>query len=65
MGGFMNDRALLNFSCDFDEHRHWHVAPPDEYFDELRRVSVNQIVWGGNYFGYLRANGCTWLYLLG
>jgi site-specific DNA-methyltransferase (adenine-specific) len=24
--------------------------PPQEYFDELFRVSVNQIVWGGNYF---------------
>jgi site-specific DNA-methyltransferase (adenine-specific) len=24
--------------------------PPPEYFDELRRVSVNQIIWGGNYY---------------
>lgn len=24
--------------------------PPPEYFDELRRVSKRQIVWGGNYF---------------
>ena len=23
---------------------------PKEYFDELFRVSKNQIVWGGNYF---------------
>ena len=29
----------------------WDVKPPDEeYFAELRRVSVNQIIWGGNYF---------------
>lgn len=28
----------------------WDVAPSREYFDELRRVSENQIVWGGNYF---------------
>ena len=28
----------------------WDVAPPPEYFDELRRVSKNQIIWGGNYF---------------
>lgn len=28
----------------------WDVAPGREYFDELRRVSENQIVWGGNYF---------------
>lgn len=24
--------------------------PSPEYFDELRRVSKNQIIWGGNYF---------------
>lgn len=28
----------------------WDVAPPKEYFDELFRVSKNQIIWGGNYF---------------
>lgn len=28
----------------------WDVSPPAEYFDELRRVSKNQIIWGGNYF---------------
>jgi len=26
------------------------AAPGREYFDELRRVSKKQIVWGGNYF---------------
>ncbi|MBQ6398450.1 MAG: site-specific DNA-methyltransferase [Oscillospiraceae bacterium] len=30
--------------------RHWDVAPPREYFDELARVSKNQVIWGGNYF---------------
>jgi site-specific DNA-methyltransferase (adenine-specific) len=25
-------------------------TPAKEYFDELKRVSKNQIVWGGNYF---------------
>ncbi len=28
----------------------WDVAPPEEYWDELFRISVNQIIWGGNYF---------------
>ena len=32
--------------------------PKDEYFMELKRVSKNQIVWGGNYFPYLWKNGC-------
>lgn len=25
-------------------------TPPPEYFNELRRVSKHQIIWGGNYF---------------
>jgi len=28
----------------------WDVKPTKEYFTELKRVSKNQIVWGGNYF---------------
>lgn len=28
----------------------WNVAPSQEYFDELFRVSKNQIIWGGNFF---------------
>ena len=28
----------------------WDVAPDKEYFEELFRVSRNQIIWGGNYF---------------
>ena len=35
----------------------WDVAPKQEYFDELFRVSRNQIIWGGNYFG-LPPNRC-------
>ena len=41
----------------------WDSSPPKkEYFDELFRVSKNQIVFGGNYFvEYLRSSKC-WLY---
>lgn len=28
----------------------WDVAPNQEFFDELRRVSNAQIIWGANYF---------------
>lgn len=35
------------------EYSQWDVKPKLEYFEELRRVSKNQIVWGGNYFGEL------------
>lgn len=28
----------------------WDVAPGEEYFEQLFRVSRNQIIWGGNYY---------------
>lgn len=28
----------------------WDVAPTQEFFDELKRVSEHRIIWGGNYF---------------
>ncbi len=30
--------------------KEWDECPQPEYFEELRRVSQNQIIWGGNYF---------------
>lgn len=38
-----------------EEYSQWDNKPNDEYFDELFRVSKNQIIWGGNYFGHLWA----------
>lgn len=31
----------------------WDAVPKQEYFNELFRVSNNQIIWGGNYFELL------------
>jgi site-specific DNA-methyltransferase (adenine-specific) len=28
----------------------WDIKPNKSYFNELARVSINQIIWGGNYF---------------
>ena len=36
---------------EFVKGKDWDsCAPNDEYFNELFRVSKNQIIWGGNYF---------------
>ena len=32
------------------EWKHWDVLPTQEYFDEIFRISKNQIIWGWNYF---------------
>lgn len=34
-----------------DKTENWDIhIPSKEYFEQLRRVSKNQIIWGGNYF---------------
>lgn len=42
--------------CSKIENRNWKPAcwdsepPPSDYFEQLFRISKNQIIWGGNYF---------------
>lgn len=36
-----------------DEYSQWDIKPDQSYFEELFRVSKDQIIWGGNYFGQL------------
>lgn len=43
--GKLKNRTLNNSNCEWDN-----TIPTNEYFDELKRVSKNQIIWGGNYF---------------
>jgi site-specific DNA-methyltransferase (adenine-specific) len=43
-GQLLKNRALFSGSTM------WDIAPTKEYFNELFRVSKNQIIWGGNYF---------------
>ena len=50
----MHNRAFMKGS---KKGSAWDVAPPPEYFDQLRRVSQNQIIWGGNYFPSIWAHG--------
>ena len=38
------------FQTLFGENKWDNNTPKQEYFDELFRVSKNQIIWGGNYF---------------
>ena len=42
------------------EKKTWDNAIPDDnYFKELKRISANQIIWGGNYFlDYLGGSQC-------
>lgn len=50
--GKLKDRVLNKSSIGWDND-----VPSPEYFQELTRVSKNQIIWGGNYYG-LPATRC-------
>lgn len=43
--GKLKNRTLNQSDCSWDAE-----PPTDEYFQELFRVSKNQVIWGGNYF---------------
>jgi site-specific DNA-methyltransferase (adenine-specific) len=44
-GGKLKNRVLNTSKIDWDYEK-----PTEKYFNELFRVSKNQIIWGGNYF---------------
>lgn len=46
-GGKLKDRVLNKNAKKFAT---WDLKPTPEYFEQLFRVSKNQIIWGGNYF---------------
>lgn len=41
---------LKNRCLNSGNIQRWDTRPSKEYFEELFRVSKNQIIWGGNYF---------------
>ena len=44
------------------EKKNWDTERPQKvYFDELFRISKNQIIWGGNYFADLLPPKRGWL----
>ena len=40
----------------------WDVKPNESYFNELKRVSKNQIIWGGNYFTEFLYPTQSWIF---
>lgn len=50
-----------NSQVKFKEHSWDNEIPTNEYFNQLFRVSKNQIIWGGNYFPYIWSKGCRGL----
>jgi site-specific DNA-methyltransferase (adenine-specific) len=55
--GIKNGNSHVAKRKDYDLFEN--TAPEIIYFEELKRVSKNQIIWGGNYFG-LRGGYICW-----
>jgi len=54
-----NGRPII---CKPKKIGNWDNKRPDkQYFDELKRVSKNVIVWGGNYFADILGASTCWL----
>ena len=54
------NKKFMSCSRSIGQGKHWDKSTPSkEYFVELKRVSKNQIIWGGNYFiDYLQNTRC-------
>lgn len=54
-GRFNRYRKVDGSPIDIDA---WDKTPPQAFFDEIFRVSKNQIIWGANYFDCMPATRC-------
>ena len=57
-GGGSHTKSSVKFHQMYSEnHKNWDKPENPEYFQELVRVSKNQIIWGGNYYNLGRTRG--------
>ena len=66
-GGVTQGGYMQNTSSVLAKNKSYHLSlweqnkPSKQYFDELRRVSTNQIIWGGNYFADMLPPSQCWI----
>lgn len=51
-GFYGNKQSSIGVSRIYEKTDEWSL-PTITYFNELKRVSVNQIIWGANYFDFI------------
>lgn len=56
-----NNHSKRARSKDYGKYTWNDQIPSKEYFEEMIRVSKNQIIWGGNYFTEYLKNSSCWL----
>ena len=63
-GGYMKNKMGGGVAKNRNDYHLslWQCGKPDKsYFDELMRVSKNQIIWGGNYYASLLTDQQCWI----
>ena len=63
-GGYMTNHVSGGVARNRNDYHLalWSQEPPQlEYFSELKRVSKNQIIWGGNYFASMLTDSQGWI----
>lgn len=63
-GGYMKNQQGGGIARNRNDYHLslWQCSKPTkDYFDELKRVSKNQIIWGGNYYASLLEDSQCWI----
>lgn len=63
-GGYMSNKMGGGVAKNRNDYHLslWQCEKPSKaYFDELKRVSVNQIIWGGNYYASMLEDSQCWI----
>ena len=57
--GYLETKSMFKQTKGIVNHDWDDAIPTSEYFNELERVSLNRVIWGGNYFlDYLGSTKC-------
>jgi len=59
--GKNKSRGKLAIAKDFGNAEWDNKIPPKAAFDEMRRISHNQVIFGGNYFASFLPNSSCWI----
>jgi site-specific DNA-methyltransferase (adenine-specific) len=49
-GGKAKENGYADYWDKITDNDNWNIAPNKEYFDQLFRVTQNQIIWGANHY---------------
>ena len=61
-GGKAKKDGYADYWDKITDNGNWNVAPSKDYFDELFRISKNQIIWGANHYPQHLPPSSGWIF---